>query len=180
MFTNDLQEKNQKEINLHEIHGNELKALIDFCYTGYIDINETNVMELMETASRTEFTLIEDACACFLRQKLNVLNCLMTWISIEPFINLKRLTGMALKMVEENFVEVAETQEFLLLDVGHLSTLLKSDGLNVYSEEEVFNALSKWVNYDQENRKCNVKYLLETIRFSQLKMKVINAGFYYL
>lgn len=172
MFTNNMQERNQQEIILHEIHGNELKALIDFIYTGFIDINETNVFELLETATRIEFTHIEDTCVRFLRDKLNASNCLMTWTLTEPFANLKELTELALTFVEENFVEVTESHEFLLLDVIHLSTLLSSDDLNVYSEEEVFNALSKWVSYDRDNRQCNVKNLLSTIRSSQLKLKV--------
>lgn len=173
MFTNELQEKKQKEITLHEIHENELKMLIDFFYTGIIDINERNVYDLLDTASRIEVTLVEDTCARFLWDNLNVSNCLMTWTLTESFANLKALTEKAKKFVEEKFVEIVATEHvFLLLDPSFLTTLLRSDALNVYSEEEVFNALSKWVRYDQVNRRCHVKDLLKNIRFSQLKLKV--------
>lgn len=89
----------------------------------------------------------------------------MTWTLTERFVNLKELTEMAAKCVKENFAEVTETHEFLLLDVNHLLTLLRSDDLDVYSEEEVFNALWKWVNYDQDNRKCKVIDLLTFVTF---------------
>lgn len=147
--------------------------LIDFCYTGSIDINETNVFKLFDTASRTEFTLIEDACSQFLQDNLNVSNCLNTWTLSDCFPNLKVLTALAMKFVQENFVDVAETNEFLLLDAGHLTALLIGDGLIVFSEEEVFNAMSKWINYDFDNRKHHASDLLVTIRYAELNSKVI-------
>lgn len=177
MFTNDLKEKNEREIILHEINGAELKLLIDFCYTGIIEINELNVYGLLETATRIEFTRMETKCKEFLLRKMNVLNCLTIWISVEPFTHLNDLVKLAMQYAKVNFVDVVETREFLLLDAERLSVLLKSDNLNVFSEEEVFNAVAKWLDYDEGNRKCHVSNLLSHVRFTHLKSKVSNESY---
>lgn len=48
-----------------------------------IDINESTVFGLLETASRIEFTMIEDASAQCLHTRLNASNCLSIWIFTE-------------------------------------------------------------------------------------------------
>lgn len=172
MFTNDVKEKNQAEVVLEEIHGNELKALVDFCYTGIVSITAENVYVLLEAASRMEFRNIETKCAEFLHDKMDTTNCLTTWITLEPFLNLGGLADAARTITEQNFLDVIKDDDYLQLDEQHLLTLLKSDELNVWSEEQVFNALVKWVDYDVDSRASRASDLLSVIRLTQLKPKV--------
>lgn len=62
MFIANATEKTEKEIILSQISGDNLKQLIDFCYTGVIDINLENVYELLEAASQIQLTYIEMKC----------------------------------------------------------------------------------------------------------------------
>lgn len=172
MFTNNLREKNQAEIVLEEIHGDELKILMNFCYTGLIDINEINVYAILEAASRLEFDDIENECYNFLSNELNVTTCLTTWTTVQCFINFKKLSESAFRCAEENFLEVIESNEFLLLSSNHLFCLLQSEDLDVWSEEDVFNAFVKWVNYSKDTRKFEVKRLLSAIRLTRLRPQV--------
>lgn len=177
MFASDLKEKYQTEILLEEMHGNELKILIDFCYTGIIDITEDNVSALLEASARMNFDYVESKCGEFLIEKMNASNCLAIWTLVEPFINLKDIADMAMKIAEQNFMEAADGDQYLQIDGNHLLKLLKSDYLNVWSEEEVFNAFVKWVEYDVFARADQVIELLSAIRLPQLRARVSSKNF---
>lgn len=64
--------------------------------------------------------------------------------------------------------QVCKNQEFFQLSAEQLANLLKSDDLNVTSEEEVFYSLMEWVQHDQANREKDVKDLLSLIRLPLL------------
>lgn len=175
MFTNNLKERNQHEIILQEIHGDYLKVLIDFCYSGLMDINPRNVYQILETSTRLEFIHIETKCRIFLLENLKVSNCLSMWTSLENFLNFEELSQSALQIAKQNFADVIEQDAFLLLSVNHVFELLGSEELNVWSEEEVFNALTKWINYEETERKQHAVFLLSSIRLTELRSEVSDS-----
>lgn len=63
---------------------------------------------------------------------------------------------------------MCKNQEFFQLSAEQLSNLLKSDDLNVTSEEEVFYSLMEWVQHDPANREKDVPDLLSLIRLPLL------------
>lgn len=63
-------------------------------------------------------------------------------------------------------------QEFLALHADQLATLLKSDDLNVVTEENVFESLMTWVQHDSENRKQHLPTLLKLIKLPLLSSEV--------
>ncbi|KAK6013648.1 BTB/POZ domain protein, partial [Ostertagia ostertagi] len=50
MFTNDMAESRLREIEIKDVKASALEALIDFCYSGKIKINSTNVWTVLATA----------------------------------------------------------------------------------------------------------------------------------
>lgn len=49
-----------------------------------------------------------------------------------------------------------------------MSSLLKSDDINVTCEEQIFHALISWINYDPVNRHQHVGYLLGFVKLPLL------------
>lgn len=180
MFTGNFKERNLSEIPLPEVNGEQLKILIHFCYTGVIDITENNVYDILKVASPLGFTYIEAQCGEFLKQNLNASSSLSIWTLVEQYMNFKDIVEMAINYAKVNFLEVTETDEFLELDSNRLLRLLKSDDINVWSEEDVFNALIIWVNYDEETREAYVHELLSAVRFAQLKPNVNKVFLFYI
>lgn len=78
--------------------------------------------------------------------------------AIEKWINVTSL----------RLFKVCKNQEFFQLSAEQLASLLKSDDLNVTSEEEVFYSLMEWVQHDQTNREKDVPDLLSLIRLPLL------------
>lgn len=172
MFNGNFKETQLDEIPLPDVNGNQLRTLIDFCYTGVIAITQQNVYDILSVASPLGFTHIEIKCAEFLSNHLNASNCLTIWAAVDRYLNFKDLVEMAMNYAKVHFVEVIETDEFFELDSNRLLILLTSDDLNVWSEEDVFQAMVNWVIYNEEVRAAHVHELLSAVRFTQLTPNV--------
>lgn len=140
MFTGSLRESQQEEITLVEVHGEPLQLLVQYCYTGTIEIREDNVETLLATACLLQLNAVVTACCNFLARQLHPSNCL----------------------------QVCKNQEFYQLSSDQLANLLKSDDLNVTSEEDVFNALMSWIQHDAATREKSIPDLLALIRLPLL------------
>lgn len=69
-----------------------------------------------------------------------------------------------------------EDKRFCILSVDEIKKVLSSDYLNISSEENVFNVVTKWCYDDFEIRKQNLTELLLLVRMSQLQPEVSIAN----
>lgn len=69
-------------------------------------------------------------------------------------------------------MQVCKNQEFYQLSADQLADLLKSDDLNVTSEQDVFHALMAWVQHEPASREKYVSDLLGLIRLPLLQPAV--------
>ncbi|XP_077294879.1 kelch repeat and BTB domain-containing protein 12-like [Arctopsyche grandis] len=66
-----------------------------------------------------------------------------------------------------------KTQDFLNLPVSTVIEILKSDDLNVPSEEDVFNSVKLWVNCDEASRKNELAQLMSSVRLTILSIEFL-------
>lgn len=72
------------------------------------------------------------------------------------------------------FVTVAtQSDEFLHLPLEELNSIILEDELNVKSEEVVWEAVLRWVNYDPDSRWQNTVKLMGSIRLGLLDTQVL-------
>lgn len=173
MFTSGMKESEKKEIPLENVSGEALRLIIQYCYTGEIEINVDNVEMLLPAASHLEFVEIEKECSKFLEIILekNPLNCLSYYLTGFLY-NFDGLMMLAKQLMCKHFMEIKDAEEFLLLEFDVLLELIGSDDLKVDREEDAFNAVMKWVNHEQSSRKQYLADLLKSIRFSQMDVTV--------
>lgn len=163
LFTTELKEKSQEEISIKNVDGDVLHQLVEYCYIGEIAIDSMNVDELIKAANMLQFDEVKENCAEYYSTMLTPSNCLGIW----EFADLRRMVQLeetSRAFASQHFVEVSQNDEFLLLEVDQLSTLLKEDQLNISSEEEVFSAAMRWVHYDIDGRNESLVKLLEYVR----------------
>lgn len=72
----DMLERKQEVIELHDIDAPSLKQLIDFAYTGEIIITEENVQVLLPASSLLQIQSVREACCKFLLRQLHPSNVL--------------------------------------------------------------------------------------------------------
>ncbi|XP_071181603.1 kelch-like protein 21 isoform X1 [Mytilus galloprovincialis] len=163
MFTSELREGKETLVSFNDISAWTMKRIIDYIYTGKLEINTDNVQELLVAGSMLQYEAIVDSCCKFLKCQLDPYNCL----GIEKFAQMHschRLEEEAYKHALENFSVVTEQVEFLELTVDSLIRYVSSDWIDVRTEEIVYDAVIKWIEFDVDERKKYITQLLENIR----------------
>ncbi|CAL1544804.1 unnamed protein product [Lymnaea stagnalis] len=175
MFTSDLKESRESRINFNEVSPWTLKRVIDYAYSGKIEVSTTNAQEMLAAASLFQYPAIVSACEEFLEQQLHSSNCL----GFEMFAQLHCCTELQKKARQfalENFTSVVENDEFLELPFDRLQSYISSDYIDVRTEETVFKAIKNWVQFDLDEREKQLPELLENVRlfvFDIPQLKII-------
>ena len=172
MFTHELKESSQDKVDLHNMNPDILVSLVDFAYTGHVEITVENVQEVLSVASLLQVTEVVEICCSFLKNQLDPQNCL----GIRNFAEAHgcvELTTIVDNFARLNFSEVAKGSEFLQHSCDNLIKLLESDVLHVNQEEEVFEAIIKWINHKPEERKARLPTLLAHVRLPMLPIKYL-------
>ena len=76
MFTGELRERDQTEVTIRDIDETAMEIVIDFIYTSYIVVEESNVQTLLPAACLLQLTEIQEVCCEFLKRQLDPSNCL--------------------------------------------------------------------------------------------------------
>lgn len=160
---------NNEDIILPHIDGTTLRLVIDYCYTGRIDINNNNVNSIVCAASSMEFIELEQLCCQFLGQNLCTDNCIETFLLADKFSfdSLKRKAFLRIL----NHFENVPPEEFLRFDVKNLMELLNYDKIEA-SEETVFDRLRLWMETNSSESEDRGPELLRCIRLECLSAKV--------
>ncbi|XP_077284957.1 kelch-like protein 25 isoform X2 [Arctopsyche grandis] len=140
-----------------------IEAILKYCYTGEISIDENHVEKLMELANRLEIKIPKQF------KTVDLSNCLEVLISTED----SELITKAMDLTLTNFETLHKTQDFLNLPASNVIEILKSDDLIVPSEEDVLNAVKLWVNHDDANRKKELAPLMRSVRLSLLPLEFL-------
>ncbi|XP_063966735.1 kelch-like protein 20 [Lytechinus pictus] len=172
MFTGELAESRQTEVAIRDIDERAMEALVDFAYTSTVTVEESNVQTLLPAACLLQLSEIQEACCEFLKRQLDPSNCL----GIRAFADThacRDLLRVADKFTQHKFLQVMESEEFMLLPVNQLMEIISSDELNVHSEEQVYNAIISWVKYNIPERRTHLAEVLQHVRLPLLNPKFL-------
>ncbi|KAM9668895.1 kelch-like protein 4 isoform 2-T2 [Dama dama] len=172
MFTNDVLEAKQEEVKMEGIDPNALNSLVQYAYTGVLQLKEDTIENLLAAACLLQLTQVIEVCSNFLIKQLHPSNCL----GIRSFGDAQgctKLLNVAHRYTMEHFIEVIQNQEFLLLPANEISKLLCSDDINVPDEETIFQALMLWVGHDVQARQQDLAMLLSYIRLPLLPPQLL-------
>lgn len=76
MFTSGLCEQRKHSVEIHSISDRTLNLVIDFIYTGEVNITQQNVLELMVAADMLELHEIVEGCTDYLKKELHASNAI--------------------------------------------------------------------------------------------------------
>ncbi|XP_070563769.1 kelch-like protein 24 [Ptychodera flava] len=162
MFSHDMQESHIQNVTLNGVQPSILSTIIEFLYTGEIDITEQNAQAVLEAASLFQISSLEAACSIFMREHMDPSNC----IGILQFADLHNLTDLYKKAEDfsiAQFSEVCLSEEFLQLPEALLLKCLSKD-LYLDSEETAYEAAMNWIKSDLENRGGSLPAVLNALR----------------
>lgn len=165
----NFQEGSKSEFILDDTDGETVKAIVDFCYTGRIDLTEENVEDFMAIASSVEIDLLEEKCCRFYAHKLNVTNSTNTLMVADKY-NIADLRQRAFDFIFGSFEKVP-TADIQRLDFRLLHEILKCDKIDA-TEELVFKRLLEWSQDEPTEREKHMPDLLKQVRLEHISSEV--------
>ncbi|XP_047467737.1 kelch-like protein 10 [Mugil cephalus] len=149
-----------------------MRLIIEYAYTGFVPVSG-NVKELFVAADHFSVAGIVQVCTELLEKQMDPQNCLGIWKFTEIYYY-PELNRKALLFTLHHFEEiVANSEEFLLLSVQELVTIIENDQLNVKQEKTVYEAVIRWIVFAPEQRKEYAALLLFNIRLALMSTEYI-------
>jgi kelch-like protein 10 len=171
LFTHEVHKTEKREVIIPGVSANVMRLIVDYAYTKEAHITAENVEIVLPVADQFHVNGLVKACCDFLISRLSADNC----IGIRNFAHAyfcHNLERTAHRFLMQNFQEVAtKSSEYLQMNIDELCEILSSDELNVRTEELVFGAILRWIDFDPDNRKEYIGRLLRTVRLGLLTTK---------
>ena len=171
MFLSQLKERYLNPVEIQEFNGQFIKLVIEYIYTGKIDINTNNVMALLGTADFLQVDEVKKMCFDYLETSLTVDNCIDT---VKAFIlyNNPSPHRRIYQFISENFDETAKTENFKDLSKQDLMQLMENLDRNKVQESSVYTAIIIWVQ-NQQNRSAEFLSLFLLLDLQKLSSNFI-------
>ncbi len=163
MFTNQHLESSSPHVQLNGLEASALGSIIDFAYSSVLCITNDNVQVVMAAANLLQMYPVVEACAEFLVKQIDAENCL----GIAAFAELLSCTPLyqaSWQYALDNYHDVSSSEEFLSTPSSLLLQLVKSEELQVSSEEEVLESVLCWFKNDEERRLASTVTILSYVK----------------
>ncbi|KAK5965554.1 BTB domain-containing protein [Trichostrongylus colubriformis] len=172
MFTIDMVESREHDIEMIGVEAGTLSALVYFCYSGKVNIDDNNVLDTLAAACLLQLDEVKVLCCDFLKKGICVSKCLEIRGVAETYA-CQTLLHFANEFILLNFQHIISLEGFHHLLVEQVTELISSDVLVVRSEEQVFDAVIKWINFDLTTRKSLLSQLLQHVRLPLCQPKFL-------
>ncbi|XP_063092450.1 actin-binding protein IPP isoform X2 [Cavia porcellus] len=180
LFTGGMKESSKDVVQILGIEAGVFQLLLDFIYTGIVNIGVNNVQELIVAADMLQLTEVVHLCCEFLKGQIDPLNCIGIFQFSEQ-IACHDLLEFTENYIHVHFLEVHSGEEFLALTKDQLIRILRSEELSIEDEYQVFLAAMQWILKDLGKRRKHVVEVLDPIRFPLLPpqrlLKYIEGGY---
>ncbi|XP_011857309.1 PREDICTED: actin-binding protein IPP [Mandrillus leucophaeus] len=167
LFTGGMKESSKDVVPILGIEAGIFQILLDFIYTGIVNIGVNNVQELIVAADMLQLTEVVHLCCEFLKGQIDPLNCIGIFQFSEQ-IACHDLLEFSENYIHVHFLEVHSGEEFLALTKDQLIKILRSEELSIEDEYQVFLAAMQWILKDLGKRRKHVVEVLDPIRFPLL------------
>ena len=152
-WTRALGEAGEKlqEILLPGVSAEALRLVLEFIYTGQLELSPGNIQAVLGCASQLQIQSVVSLCSRYLLTNLDLENC-RDILTLADTFSLSKLRHNTLRFMSENLKQFSQTPEFVILEPGQLSSLLNSNFPVNMTECEVLAATAAWIEHDLATR----------------------------
>ncbi|XP_052788895.1 kelch-like protein 24 isoform X2 [Mya arenaria] len=172
MFSSGMRECHAGVVHLQEIEYTTFVDILDFVYSGKLNICTENAEELLRASTMFQIKLLHQKCEEFLIEHVTVDNCIGAW-RLAKSHECKELAKKSWYNILECFTEVCMSEDFNYLDTGEMFEIINDDDLQVTNEEIVCDAVFRWYRFDPENRQESASKLFEHLRLPLLSSEYL-------
>ena len=150
-LNSDMKEKKEGVIRLEETSKAVMEEVLEYVYTGHVDINEHNAFDLLAAADYFLIPSLKSLCCNAILQALSFSNSITAYYFAVKY-RCEELLKHARDFILANFLAVASTEDFLNLSLSQVEEWISSDEIIVNEEEEVFEVLAKWMERNESKK----------------------------
>ena len=180
MFAHGMKESNQEVIELKDesISAAALKIVLDSIYSGDLQVNDENVLDVLVAADHLQVTSVVRQCCEYLQTQFVQLRFdVQTYCQICTIANRHGLIDLQeatqLKMASM-YKDVCGNEEFLShIDANQYSSLLNRDDLSAPSETFVFKSVMQWIKHKKEERMTVAAKVIGAVRLGLVDIKEV-------
>ena len=181
MFAHGMKESNQEVIELKDegISAAGLKIVLDSIYSGYLQVNDENVFEVLVAADHVQVTSVVQQCCDYLQTQFgdHLRFDLQTYCRVSAIADrhgLKDLQEATQTKMAYIYKEICESEEFLShIDDDKLLNLLSRDDLSAPSETFVFKSVMQWIKHKKEERMTVAARVIGAVRLGLVDIRKI-------
>ena len=162
-LNSEMIEKEEGVIRLEEMTEDVMEEVLEYLYTGHVDLNEASACDLMAAADYFLLPALKELCSNVIAQALSYSSCIAAYYLAVRY-RCEQLQKKARDFILANFVAVAETEDFLNLSSTQVEEWISSDEIVIKGEEDVFEVVVKWIARN-ESRNQSVSDVFRHIRF---------------
>ncbi|KAK6037004.1 BTB And Kelch [Cooperia oncophora] len=144
------------------VEASTVEALVKFCYSGKINISDTNVLSILHTARTLQLHQVEELCCEFLKERLEPSSPLVMR-AVTDSNTFPEAPLCADENVLHDFENIVNTEKSHKLLVDQLIELISSGELNVQLMEQVAVAVLQWIKSDLSARKPFLSQVMEQV-----------------
>ncbi|ELU05864.1 hypothetical protein CAPTEDRAFT_177887 [Capitella teleta] len=143
---------NRAALNEDVVTSATFHEILEYIYTSNISLGEENIQDTLQAADHLLMIDLKELCCEYLEQCITVANCLGIRSFSERF-SCPRVCHVATSYLDEHFLDVSYSEEFLQLSSTELQEVLSRDSLVIQTEDAIFDAVMRWVRHDVNQRK---------------------------
>ena len=145
----------QRKVRLHSLDYQAMGKLIDYFYSGHLEITMADAQSMLEAVNHLELDSLLNKISEFVVENLNPENC-VDWFLFADECSMQKIHNEAQMMMSQKFREVVQTNAFVKMDATQVTTYL---GGEKYDHNAVLAAAFVWIGHSISKR----RYLLETL-----------------
>ncbi|XP_022104765.1 kelch repeat and BTB domain-containing protein 8-like [Acanthaster planci] len=169
MFTGGMQESTGScsVVCLGDVEPLSLQLILDFVYTGAISLNNDNVQNVFSAANLLQVAPVVHFCAEYMEKNLHVMNCLDMY-QLACTYSCANLKEAAWDFLNYHIQDVVNEPQVVHASIDVINDIVRSNQLNVASEDTVLKMVLTWLQWDLITRKVFMTGLLENVRLQHI------------
>ena len=157
-------EQGISDVSIEGMDHSTMEHVLTYIYTKNLVLDVEMAMCLIKTAGKFSIFGLHDYCSDYLISSINCKNCLLLKSFAEKY-HCSELAQAVDEYIVTNFYKIIRLHDDILrIPYSDMHFLIQNDKLNVISEEDCFNTVKKWLEFDPDNRSQYIFDLLSVVR----------------
>lgn len=123
--------QNETDVHLHGVSFSCLELLLQYAYTGSLEVKDDEVQSLYITADYLQVHYVKEACERMILRSVNKGNC-VSMLSFALTFSLEKITNRCLTLMGRHLEEISQSEEFVSIPYDCLLSFVSKVDLIVF------------------------------------------------